>query len=69
VWLENPFGDPALHDVANQPVQRGQQLGIAAGPSLGQMLVVEAQGAIEAVLGARFRLCADPVDYQVHRGG
>ena len=67
--VEDSLGDALPDDVADQPMQRREHPGVFAGTGLGQVLVVEAQRAIEAVLGARFRLLAEAVDHQFQRRG
>lgn len=67
--VEHSLGDALADDVADQPVQRGEHPGVFARTCFGQVLVVEGQRPIEAVLGARFRLLADPVDHQLQRRG
>ena len=67
--VEDSLGDALPHNVANQAVQGGEHPGVFAGTGLGQILVIEAQRSIEAVLGAGFRLLADAVEHQLQRGG
>lgn len=67
--VEHSLGDALADDVADQPVQRGEHPGVFARTGFGQVLVVKGQRPIEAVLGARFRLLADPVDHQFQRRG
>ena len=67
--VEDALGDALPDDVANQLMQGGQDAGVFAGTGLGQMLVVEAQRPVQAVLGAGFGLLAEAVDHQLQRGG
>jgi hypothetical protein len=69
VGPEDTFADAALDDVAQQVMQWGEHPGVIAGPGLGQVLVVQVHRPVEAVLGARFGLLADPVDNQLDRRG
>src|SRR6202035_2164518 len=67
VCPEGAFGDTPVQDVLDQLVQRQQHAGIFTGQRFGQVIVVEGQTPVDAVLGGGFSRRADPVDEQAQR--